>query len=274
MLSFFKRIKDFFIQIFSFGRQILSDPFFDHIFAIAGLLYPPAAPVIQAVDRLFEEETREGFLTQLDQLLSHSGLDNRQAEIIKNLVAMLALIGQEEDTGQADCLKLQLAREVLKTAIAGNRGLFREYGVLKAVEENFDLRIKGTEDKDKVPDHVVNFAIEFSVVQKKFNRMLDQLIVYSRTAMQPLLDATPGEIDEVLEAGRQRGLWEFTSEDYEKPEVRKRVAALLTKEEAVEENFRLWGQMIDTIEAVPDSLANLAVEACYADYRALLPVEN
>ena len=58
MLTFFKKITDVFTRIFSFSRKVLSDPFFDHVFAIAGLLYPPASPIIEAVDRLFEQNNR------------------------------------------------------------------------------------------------------------------------------------------------------------------------------------------------------------------------
>ena len=56
MTSFFKKISNFFGQIFSFGKQILSSPFFDHVFAVASLLYPPAASIIEAVDKLFEQD--------------------------------------------------------------------------------------------------------------------------------------------------------------------------------------------------------------------------
>jgi len=125
MGSWWKSLADFFGKIFTFGRRILSEPFFDHVFAIAGLIYPPAAPIIDAVDLLFEQDTREGFVDQLDQLLTKSGLDTRQADIVKHLVSMLLLGGEIDQSNFQNEQKATLTREILKTAIAANIGEFR-----------------------------------------------------------------------------------------------------------------------------------------------------
>lgn len=271
MTSFLRRISNFFARIFSFGRQLLSNPFFDHVFAIAGLLYPPAAPIIDAVDRLFEQESREGFLEQLDEILKQSGLEARQAEIVKHLVSMFFSTLPGGSSPFINAQKAALAREILKTAIATNGAEFRAYGVCDAIRRLYGKRISGPDDRDRVPDHLVNFSIELAVVQGKFNRLLDRMIAYALTAMQPLLDAGPETIEEILEDGRRRGLWQYTAEDYQQPEVRKAVAAALTKEEAVEEGFTLWGQAVTSAAQIPDCLAHFAVEACYANFRLSPP---
>lgn len=270
MMSFIQRITRFFSSIFSFGRRIFAEPFFDHVFAIAGLVYPPAAPIIEAIDRLFEQESQEGLLRELDSLLAQSGLDSRQAGILRRVISLFLMQSGSLDTGNAGSQKAALAREILKTAIASNVGDFRSYGVSQAIEKLYGLRIRGVEDREHIPDHLVNFSLELAVCQRKFNRLLDQLIAYACTAIQPLIDADPGEVESLLQSGRERGLWTFTLDDYQKPETRKRIAALLTKEEAIEEGFTLWGQPVHSIEQVPDFLVNLAVEACYANSK--LPV--
>lgn len=272
MSSFLRKIGEFFGRVFSFGRRVLSEPFFDHVFSIAALLYPPAGPIIEAVDRLFEQETREGFLEQLDQLLERSGIDERQAEIVRHLVSMFFLTLPTGSAQLSGAQKAALSREIIKTAIATNGGLFRAYGVSEALGRLYGIKVRGMDDKDLIPDHLVNFSIELSVVQRKFNRMLDCLIAYAQSAMQPLIDASPEEIEKVLEDGKTRGLWKYRLEDYSDPQVRKAVAALLTKEEALEENFRLWGRPVESIEQIPDCLANFAVEACYADSKQLAGV--
>jgi len=129
--------------------------------------------------------------------------------------------------------------------------------------------LREASDKEQVPDYLVNFSIELSIVQRKFNLVIDGMIECAKAAMQPLLVASSLQIQEVLEKGQQRGLWSYTIQDYERSEVRKAVAALLTKEKAVQEQLELWGRKVETIEQVPDSLANMAVEACYADSKAL-----
>lgn len=265
MSSFIRRISDFFGRIFSFGHQLLSQPFFDHVFAIAGLIYPPAAPIVEAVDRLFEQDTREGFEEQLDVLLTQSGLDNRQSAIIRHLVGMLFLSSGTRPF--ADEQKAALARDIIKSAIASDRGQFRTYNTRDHIEKFCGLKIRGLEDRDAIPDHLVNFSLELSLVQRKFNRMLDRMIAYTQAAMQPLFDAGPGEIEQMLEDGRRRGWWQFTAEDYKRPEVRKAVAAALARQEAVEEGMQLWGRPVESPGQIPDCLVNFAVEACYANSR-------
>jgi len=267
MKSFLDGVTDFFAKIFSFGRRLFSDPFFENVFAVAGLLYPPAMPVIDSVDRLFDQDSEEGFLEQLDQLLTQSGMERREAEIVKRLVAMF--FQPNPSSSDHNTQKAALTRELLKTGIAANRGEFRTYGVSQAVEQLYRLKIRGVEDKEQIPDHLVNFSMELSIVQRKFNRMLDTLCAYAQTAMQPLLDATPEKTQKLLEAGRARGLWSYTAEDYQRAEVQKAVAALLTKEEAIEEGFVLWSRPVTSIQHIPDCLANFAVEACTANTQTI-----
>ncbi len=265
MSSWIKNVLDFVKKLFSFGKKILSEPFFDHVFAIAGLIYPPAAPIIEAVDRLFEQQTQDGFLEQLDQLLERSGLDSKQTGILKHLVCLL-LTGEEAAQGVfQDEQKAALTREILKTAIASNTGDFRLYRVGETLRRLLGLDIRSAEDRDLVPDHLVNFAIEFSIVQRKFNSLLDEAVTLAKSAMEPLLGASEEAIGKILEEGRARGLWNYTTDDYAQPETRKAVAALLVKEKAVAERLILWGRAAEKMEHIPDSLANMAVEACYAN---------
>jgi len=263
----FKANSGFFGKIFSFGRRLLSEPFLNQVLGVASLLYPPAAPIIGAVDRLFEQRSQKGFQKELDGLLNHTGLDKQNVELIKNLV-LLFLPGISVLTeGKTNAQKAMLSKEILKMAIAGNRGEFRKYGAASSIEHFFGIKINGLGDKNKVPDHLVNFNIELTILQNKFNGMLERMIVHAQTALLPLLEATERQIEGVLEQGRERGLWDYTLQDYKKGEVKKEVAALLTKEEALEEDFALWGAVVSKMEQIPDSLANFAVEAVYANSR-------
>ena len=92
---------------------------------LAGLLYPPAAPIIDAVDKLFEQETQEGFLEQLEALLERSGLDSKSTDILKHLICMLMLTDDDSSPLVQDEQKAALTREILKTAIAANTSDFK-----------------------------------------------------------------------------------------------------------------------------------------------------
>lgn len=265
MSSWIKSVLEFVKKIFSFGKKIFSEPFFDHVFAIAGLIYPPAAPIIEAVDRLFEQQTQEGFLEQLDRLLERSGLDSKRTDILRHLVCLLLAGGEAAQGVFQDEQKAALTREILKSAIASNSGDFRVYRIGETLRRLLGLDIRSAEDRDLVPDHLINFAIEFSIVQRKFNALLDTMVAVAKSAMEPLLDASEEAIGQILEEGRARGLWNYTMDDYALPETRKAVAARLVKENAVSKGVVMWGRAAEKPDHIPDSLANMAVEACYAN---------
>ena len=95
-----------------------------------------------------------------------------------------------------------------------------------------------------MPDHLVNFAIEFSIVQRKFNDLLDLLVALAKPVVEKIGKSTQQAQEKMLEEGRARNLWAYSSVDYEREEVRKAVAALLVKEQAVEargDNLRSQG---------------------------------